>query len=60
MLQKYKYLKHFYNQKGSVKHSMAKTTQNLVYKPDEIYDPWSGPMHFAMLKKQTQGNGKQL
>lgn len=52
----------FYCQKRktSMKHIMAKTTQSLVYISDEIYDPWSWPCIFAMLKKQTQGNGKQL
>lgn len=43
----------FYNQKkkASMKHSMATNTQSLIYKPDEIYDPWSWPMHFCNAEK---------
>lgn len=43
----------FYKQKkkASMKHNMAKTTQSLVYKSDEIYDPWFWPKHFCNAEK---------
>lgn len=45
------YQKRKRNRKASMKRSMAKTTQSLVYKSDEIYDPWSWPMYFCNAEK---------